>query len=538
MLPYWLTSDVTGLTQLTTGFFVVMLVGVAGVFLFVKNDDDDDEIGKKTMVAHSRFATLSDLRKHKITNEIPATRGNAPQLQSGEGIFLGSFRDSLNPKAPPVDLRYKGEMHLCSFGAPGTSKSTSLAACNLLLLQRSMLVVDVKGELLAITGNARRRMGSKIIVINAFGELLDVRPDMESHGWNPILQLDPDKPAEFYSKAKTIAEACANMSGDGKNDFFETSFTDLTAAFCMLERIHNGDKAHLRNVRAAIAGSREEMLLALEQMKTSGHYALQVAGSAAYARLTDKNSQATSFADVIATTLKNTDFLNDDRLALDMANGGAIDFGAMHDELTTVYLVVPVSQLNKQAKYLRMFLNLAIESFFDNAPREETLPRVMMLLDEAGNLGRLPAVLRALTAIRSYRVQMFMFFQELGQIKTAYPKEWTQFFTGSGALCNLRIGAGDTTTAEHLSKTCGQREVSMTSNTMNAGAGKDMRAGASAQTATQVHALMPQEEFFRLRRFETINIIEPCPWPIRGYARGYWELFEPSDYDANPYYHG
>ena len=38
----------------------------------------------------------------------------------------------------------------------------------------------------------------------------------------------------------------------------------------MLERINNGDKAHLRNVRAAIAGSREEMLLALEQMKTSG----------------------------------------------------------------------------------------------------------------------------------------------------------------------------------------------------------------------------------------------------------------------------
>ena len=89
-------------------------------------------------------------------------------------------------------------------------------------------------------------MGSKNIVINAFGELVDVRPDMESHSWNPLLQLDPDKPAEFYSKAKTIAEACANMSGDSKNDFFETSFTDLTAAFCMFERIHNGDKAHLR----------------------------------------------------------------------------------------------------------------------------------------------------------------------------------------------------------------------------------------------------------------------------------------------------
>jgi type IV secretion system protein VirD4 len=185
-----------------------------------------------------------------------------------------------------------------------------------------------------------------------------------------------------------------------------------------------------------------------------------------------------------------------------------------------------------------MFLNLTIESFFDNSPRSVTLPRVMMLIDEAGNLGRLRAVLRALTAIRSYRVQMFMFFQQLGQVKAAYPKEWTQFFTGSGVVNSLRIGAGDTETAEHLAKTCGNREVSMTSNTMNAGGGKDMRAGASAQTATQVHALMPLEEFFRLRRGETINIIEPCPWPIRGDAKGYWELFEPSDCDVNPYHHG
>jgi type IV secretion system protein VirD4 len=534
MLPHWLTSDVTGLTQLATGVGLVALVMIAGIFIFVPKDDGERE---PTTVAHSRFASLSDLRKHKITNEIPATRGNAQRLQDDDAIFLGAFREPDDRKAPPVDLRYRGEMHLISFGAPGTSKSTSLAAVNLLLLRRSFLVVDVKGELFAISASARRRMGSKIILINPFAELLDVRPDMESDGWNPLAQLDP-KSFEFYSKAKTIAEAVASISGDSKSDFFEASMIDLWAAFCMLERINNGHNAHLRNVRAAIAGSREEMLLALEQMKSSGIYALEVAGSAAYARLTDKNSLATSFADVIATTLKNTDFLNDDRLGYDMARGGAIDFQAMHTDLITVYLVVPVSQLNKQAKYLRMFVNLAIESFFDNSPRGETLPRVMFLIDEMGNLGRLPAVLRALTAIRSYRVQMFMFFQELGQIKAAYAKEWTQFFTGSGVINTLRISTGDTTTAEHLSKTCGNREAAITSSTVSAATSATTRAGASAQTATQVHALMPLEEFFRLRRFETINIIEPCPWPIRSYARGYWELFEPSDCDANPYYRG
>ena len=77
MLPHWLTSDVTGLTQLATGAAVVALVMIAGIFIFVPKDDGEHE---PTTVAHSRFATLADLRKHKITNEVPATRGNAQRL--------------------------------------------------------------------------------------------------------------------------------------------------------------------------------------------------------------------------------------------------------------------------------------------------------------------------------------------------------------------------------------------------------------------------------------------------------------------------
>ena len=62
--------------------------------------------------------------------------------------------------------------------------------------------VRSQGELLAITGNARRRMGSKIIIINAFGELLDVRPDMESRGWNPVCNSTLTSPPNFTARPK------------------------------------------------------------------------------------------------------------------------------------------------------------------------------------------------------------------------------------------------------------------------------------------------------------------------------------------------
>jgi type IV secretory pathway TraG/TraD family ATPase VirD4 len=82
-----------------------------------------------------------------------------------------------------------------------------------------------------------------MIVMNPKGELRHMHPDMQSDTFNPLALLDHES-SEFYSQAKTIAEACVSLSGDSKSDFFEASFIDLLAAFCRLERIHNGDKAN------------------------------------------------------------------------------------------------------------------------------------------------------------------------------------------------------------------------------------------------------------------------------------------------------
>jgi type IV secretory pathway TraG/TraD family ATPase VirD4 len=85
--------------------------------------------------------------------------------------------------------------------------------------------------------------------------------------------------------------------------------------------------------------------------------------------------------------LKGLTFLDDERLAFSMARGSAVDFGALHREITTIYLIMPVHELTGNgAKLLRMFVNLALRGLYQNPPTSgATLPPVLFMLDEFGS---------------------------------------------------------------------------------------------------------------------------------------------------------
>ena len=201
--------------------------------------------------------------------------------------------------------------------------------------------------------------------------------------------------------------------------------------------------------------------------------AISDVGARAYGRLTDTNSKTTSVEDVIDTVLSNLGFLSNQLVGLDMERGGAIDFGAMHREVTTVYLILPLKDLTKQAKWLRLFVNLALAKLYETSPLgRATLPPVMLILDEFGNLGRLSQIITAMTTARGLRIQLWMFLQNLAQLKTGYKDEWTNFFTGCGASTTFKTGAWDTETAQHLAKAFGNKQMLVASESPTGGSGE------------------------------------------------------------------
>jgi type IV secretion system protein VirD4 len=468
---------------------------------------------------------------------LPAYRLPLPSPDSPpKSPYLGYYVETVGGKPWPKRLHYHGQKHLLCFGSPGSNKTTGLVVPNMMMLKRSIICIDPKGQICAITRRARAEMG-KVIVLNPFGVLVDLLGDaMRSDCWNPLAQLDPFDP-EFQSDARKLAEGVVERTGANKGDFFESSMENLWRACCMWERVQNGSNAHLRNVRAILSQPFADMKATFEGMASSNNYAMQTAGKRLLARLDDKTSQNTALQDVIETMMKNTVFLDDDRIADDMANGGAIDFAAMHDEITTVYVILPVHQLREQSKWLRMFVNLALSEFFKRriTADDAKLPPVMFMLDEFGNLGRLPEILNAMNIARDYRIQLWMFLQHLEQLERIYPKEAMDFFAGSGVI--QTFNARDRKTAAHFADMLGKREVEMTSS--NISGGVNIKAlQVSQNTSTQIHPLIQPEDLWRLGRAATVSMIDPCPWPVLGFADGYWNLIDPAAVDPNPYYKG
>ena len=101
-------------------------------------------------------------------------------------IYLGRYLNLTKPD-PGAELTYDGERHLLLFGPNGSGKGTRLLVNNLLRLRnRSIVVIDPKGELTAITAGYRRTVG-EVVVLNPFNVL-----GIPSAGFNPLASLDPE----------------------------------------------------------------------------------------------------------------------------------------------------------------------------------------------------------------------------------------------------------------------------------------------------------------------------------------------------------
>lgn len=473
------------------------------------------QVERQTEVAHSKYATREDIDRYDIETD-PA------KPYTDQGIYLGTFEDP-ERKWSAAELRYKGGLHLLCFGPPGSGKSMSLVVPNLAHLKRSLIVIDPKGELAAITAKKRAALG-KVIVLNPFGLLAGDLPHLKSEGWNPLLQLDPAG-ADFEGDARTIADALIEKSGDSHNKFFDASAENIFTALVMWERFTKGDEASLVNIRADL--SQPAVLKeALRKMSECKIQAISDVGARAYGRLTDTNSKTTSVEDVIDTVLSNLGFLSNQLVGLDMERGGAIDFGAMHREVTTVYLILPLKDLTKQAKWLRLFVNLALAKLYETSPLgRATLPPVMLILDEFGNLGRLSQIITAMTTARGLRIQLWMFLQNLAQLKTGYKDEWTNFFTGCGASTTFKTGAWDTETAQHLAKAFGNKQMLVASKSPTGGSVKP-----------EALPLIRGEDIARLEPNTTISVIEPCPWPVKAKSPIYVDTRFKEGLDPNPYH--
>jgi type IV secretion system protein VirD4 len=173
------------------------------------------------------------------------------RLSAQQGIDLGRyyFQDSDEIGAP---LIYDDERHMVVFGPTGSGKTTRLLMVNLLsdcLTDRSVIVIDPKGELASVCAKHRHQIGHDVKVLDPFGKLREVignSPEhrylvehqlIESAGFDPLAILDPgtdDAPnPDFYDDAAAIGEALIKI--DGTDPHWPESAQGLITGLVMWE---------------------------------------------------------------------------------------------------------------------------------------------------------------------------------------------------------------------------------------------------------------------------------------------------------------
>jgi type IV secretion system protein VirD4 len=458
----------------------------------------------------ARFATPNDLRRAKL-------------MPREGGAYLGEWPIR---RHKGDEVGYPGSVHLITIGPNGSGKGTGIIVPNLATLQRSILIIDPKGEAAAITARAREKFGS-VKIINPFNVLADTLPHLRSGGFNPLAVLDPTHD-NFVDDCVGIAQALVKEH-EGKDAFFAGSAQDLVTALVMYEKLRNGRDATLGNVRTMLtepyaqdAGGQPVGLAKTIIAMTQSDYE-PLRSKAGRFKVGGK-----SVLDIISTANNETKLLDSPALKRDLA-GEAIDWDSMKDYITTVYLILPSDRLESHANFLRLVVTSALRTLL-RSPPGAVLPPVLFMLDEFAQLGYLPPIENAMGIARGFGVQLWPFLQDLNQLHALYKDRWQTFIGARGVL--TAFAPQDMFTADYLSRLCGGKTVIVESENMRPDLG--IPGGGRAP---QGQPLIRPEELMAMPAGQMLCFAAPCKYPFFTSSPGYWERSLAEGLDPNPYYH-
>jgi type IV secretion system protein VirD4 len=144
--------------------------------------------------------------------------------------------------------------------------------------------------------------------------------------------------------------------------------------------------------------------------------------------------------------------------------------------------------------------------------RQRPAERVLFLLDEFAQLGRMRPVERGVTLVGGYGVTFWMLVQDLAQLRKAYPDAWETLLANADVL--QAFGINDWETAEHLSRLTGDTTVVVETDSETWGTSTGRTAhrqeGQSSSRSERGRRLLTADEVRRMPRDRMLIFMRGC----------------------------
>lgn len=367
----------------------------------------------------------------------------------GAGIVFGRLKGKL------IEKPSEAEGHVLVAGAPGTGKTAGVAIPTLFRFNGGALVVDIKGELSALTAKHRSQYGP-IYIFDPFNG---------GHGYDPI------KECKTVDGAQNLARALVPTSHKGDPMWSNNAQAILAAV--ALEAAHTGVK--LSEVAERIITTPATQLIEeLQESPVKGTRLLSGIGVG----MPEKTLGG------VMAQLKSGLFT----LAADEGIGKATsrsDFTAQSlEEGATIYLRIPEHLIEQYRELWAVMINQFIKHL-EKRP-DKAKPPILMLLDEMPRLGEIPGLTGSLATLRSRNVSIVSLVQSMAQLDDYYGADKRKIIADTCAY-KFVLSAGDPETQRYFADLAGQSTVHSKSVTIGAGLMPNM-----GRSETGVHLVRPE----------------------------------------------
>ncbi len=301
------------------------------------------------------------------------------------------------------------EGHLITVAPTGAGKGISCAIPALLMWDGPAVVIDPKGENFAVTARQRLAMGQKVFALDPFG----VTRLPQSDRLNPMDLVNPGESLE--DDAAMIAALLVSP----RQSFRDDPFWDERARALMVE-------AMTYIVRDKLVGAPTLVHVkdVLDDYSLRGDRHVPPGDFNPIGFAVDRTRSS-----ILATAASHLSVVADGRVARCLRDStiALADFEA--GAPITLYIVIPPEKLQSHAPLLRLWLGVLMHALARRRSRRGH--PTLVLVDEAAQLGELDILRSMLTLMRGYGARVWTFWQDLSQLKNAYPHDWQSIVNNS-----------------------------------------------------------------------------------------------------------
>lgn len=324
-------------------------------------------------------------------------------LLGDDGVVLGRYERDY--------LRHEGAEHVLCFAPTRSGKGVGLVVPTLLTWPGSAIVHDIKGENWELTAGFRATHG-RVLLFDP--------TNPKSAAYNPLLEV---RKGEWEVRdVQNVADVLVDPEGslEKRNHWEKTSHALLVGA--ILHVLYAEKDKTLAGVAAFLSDPRRPIESTLSAMMTTPHLGEQgphpVIASAARELLNKSDNERSG---VLSTAMSFLGLYRDPIVA---AVTSRCDWRIAdivgEEKPTTLYLVVPPSDISRTKPLVRLVLNQIGRRLTEDLHAKDRRHRMLMMLDEFPALGRLDFFESALAFMAGYGIKAFLIAQSLNQIEKAY----------------------------------------------------------------------------------------------------------------------